>query len=310
VKKPHTRTLLAAAAALAALAAGSLTLMGSSTATAQSATPANPCLGSTAPGHYSHVIVIPEENHSFTQVEDTAPYQASLARTCGLASDMYGEMYPSLPNYIAMTSGTIPAGISGHDCVPGGKCLSSARSIFNQVESWKVYAESMPSNCYRKNTSNGLYVPRHTAAPYFTDLANCSANDVPLGTTSSGAFQADLKSGNLPQFAMVTPNTTDDAHGGCLQCADKWLQTWIPKIVASPAYQNGSTAIFITYDTDNKNAKNHIYTAIVAPSVKPGTVVSTRYNHYAMLHTIEDMLGLPCLGSAATAPSMQTAFHL
>jgi phosphatidylinositol-3-phosphatase len=310
VKKLHTRSLLVAAAILATAAAGTLSHLGASTATAQSATPANPCVGATAPGHYSHVIVIPEENHSFKQVEGPAPYETSLARTCGLASNMYGEMYPSLPNYIAMTSGNIPSGISGHDCVPGGKCLSSARSIFSQVESWKVYAESMPSNCYKQNTSNGLYVPRHTAAPYFTSLSGCSSDDVPLGTTGSGAFQADLKSGNLAQFSIVTPNTTDDAHGGCLACADRWLQTWIPKIVASPAYQNGSTAIFITYDTDNKSAKNHIYTSVVAPSVTPGTVVSTRYNHYAMLRTIEDILGVPHLGAAATAPSMQTAFHL
>ena len=310
MKKLHTRTLLAAGATLAALAAGTLTHLGSSTATAESATPANPCVGSTAPGHYSHVIVIAEENHSFNQVEGPAPYETSLARTCGLASGMYGEMYPSLPNYIAMTSGNIPSGISGRDCTPGGSCVSSAQSIFGQVASWKVYAESMPSNCDKQNTSNGLYVPRHTAAPYFTSLAGCSTNDVPLGTTTSGAFQADLKSGGLPEFSLVAPNTTDDAHGGCLSCADKWLQTWMPKIIASPAYQNGSTAVFITYDTDNKSAGNHIYTSVIAPAVKPGTVVSTRYNHYAMLRTIEDLLGVSHLGAAATAPSMQTAFHL
>ena len=310
MKTLHTRKLLVAAATAAALAAGMLSHLGSSTATAQSATAANPCVGSPAPGHFSHVIVIAEENHSFNQVEGPAPYETSLARTCGLASSMYGESYPSLPNYIAMTSGAIPANINGHDCTPNGSCVSSAPSIFGQVSSWKVYAESMPSNCDKQNTSNGLYVPRHTGAPYYTTLSGCSTKDVPLGTTSSGAFQADLKSGSLAQFSFVAPNTTDDAHGGCLSCADRWLQTWMPKIIASPAYQNGSTAIIITYDTDNKSAKNHIYTAIVAPSVNPGTVVSTHFNHYAMLRTIEDLLGVSHLGAAASAPSMQTAFHL
>jgi hypothetical protein len=108
VKTLHTRTLLVAGATMAALAAGMLSHLGSSTATAQSATPANPCVSSTAPGHFSHVIVIAEENHAFNQVEGPAPYETSLAQTCGLASGMYGESYPSLPNYIAMTSGISP----------------------------------------------------------------------------------------------------------------------------------------------------------------------------------------------------------
>jgi acid phosphatase len=309
VKKLSIRIAAVAAATLAVLSAGVLIHRAGDAATAKSATPEAPCVGA-APTGYSHVIVIVEENHSLGQVQKQGTYEAQLAASCGLASAMYGETYPSLPNYMAMTSGNIPSGIAGHDCQPGGSCTSAKPSIFSQAASWKVYAESMPSNCDKKNTSNGLYVPRHTGAPYYTTLTGCSANDVPLGTTSTGALQADLASGNLAQFSLVVPNTTDDAHGGCLSCADSWLRTWVPKIVSSPAYQNGSTALFITYDTDAKNAGNQVYTAVVAPSVSPGTVATTRFNHYAMLGTIEDLLGLSRLGSAASAPSMASAFHL
>jgi phosphatidylinositol-3-phosphatase len=303
----RTRWAVVAIAVLAAVAASVVTRLPS--ATAQSATPSAPCIGSPAPTTYGHVIVIVEENHAF-DAADKAPYENSLAKSCGLASGMYGETYPSLPNYMAMTGGTIPSGIAGKDCQPGGSCVSSGTSIFAQTPSWKVYAESMPSNCDKQNTSNGLYVPRHTAAPYYTSLAGCATKQVPLGTTTSGAFQTDLQAGSLPAFSLVVPNTTNDAHGGCLSCADKWLQTWMPKIVASPAYQSGSTAIFITYDSDNKSAGNHIYTSVVAPSVKPGTVVSTKLTHYAMLHTVEQLLGLGYIGNAATAPSMRAAFNL
>jgi phospholipase C len=309
VKKLSIRIAAVAAATLAVLSAGVLAHRAGDAATAKSTTPETPCVGA-APTGYSHVIVIVEENHSLGQVQTQGTYETQLAKSCGLAGAMYGETYPSLPNYMAMTSGGIPSGIAGHDCVPGGSCTSTAASIFSQAASWKVYAESMPSNCYKKNTSNGLYVPRHTGAPYYTTLTGCSTNDVPLGTTSTGALQADLASGNLAQFSLVVPNTTDDAHGGCLACADKWLSTWVPKIVSSPAYQNGSTALFITYDTDAKNAGNQVYTAVVAPSVNPGTVAPAKYNHYAMLRTIEDLLGLSRLGAAASAPSMATAFHL
>jgi phosphatidylinositol-3-phosphatase len=286
---------------------------GSSPASAAAPTPSAPCIGSSNPTHYAHVIVIVEENKAYEQVMGQAPYQTAVAKACGYAANMHAETYPSLPNYLAMTSGVVPDAVAGRDCQPSGSCLATAPTIFSQTSgSWRVYAESMPSNCSRTNTQDGLYVPRHTAAPYFTDLAaECLKRQLPLGTTTAGAFASDLKADTLPRFALVVPNTTNDAHGGCLSCADAWLARWIPQIVASPAYQDGSTAVFVTYDSDNASAKNHIATTVIAPSVKPGTVGTGAYTHYSMLRTIECMLGLSGrLGGAATAPGMRAEFHL
>jgi hypothetical protein len=57
---------------------------------------------------------------------------------------------------------------------------------------------------------------------------------------------------------------------------------------------------------------NRIPTLVFAPSVPPGTAVGTRFDHYSMLRTTEELLGLqpPYLGHAATATSMAAAFHL
>jgi len=303
----------AVVAALALCGLGVVLLGGASDASAAAPTASAPCIGSSAPAHYAHVIVIVEENKAYDQVMGHAPYQTAISKACGYAANMHAETYPSLPNYLAMTSGAVPGAVAGRDCQPSGTCLANAPTIFDQTGgSWRVYAESMPSNCARKNTPDGLYVPRHTAAPYFTGLAAaCLTRQLPLGTTTAGPFAAALKAGSLPAFTLVAPNTTNDAHGGCLSCADAWLARWIPRIVASPAYQDGSTAIFVTYDSDNASAKNHIATTVIAPSVKPGTVAAGAFNHYSMLRTIEDVLGLPGhLGGAATAPSMTAAFNL
>jgi phospholipase C len=303
--------LAAAGSALAALALAPLSY--SPAASAAGPTPSAPCIGSTAPARYQHAIVIVEENKAYDQVMGHAPYQTAVAKRCGYAANMHAETYPSLPNYLALTSGAVPAAVAGRDCTPNGSCVATSPSIFGQTAgSWRVYAESMPANCSRRNTPDGLYVPRHTAAPYFTDLAAaCLKRQLPLGTTSSGALARDLGAGRLAKFSLVVPNTTNDAHGGCLSCADAWLARWIPRIVASPAYQDGSTAVFVTYDSDNASAKNHITTTVIAPSVKPGTVAAGAYNHYSMLRTIEDVLGLPGhLGCAAKAPSMRAAFNL
>jgi len=305
----HSRIAAGVAAVVIATLTGAFSGAGAHAAT--NLTAAAPCAGTAAPAHYQHVILIMEENHSYSQVMGPEPYQTSLAKACGVAADYTAISYPSLPNYIALTSGTIPAAIAGHDCLPSKTCDSSSPSIFSQVSSWKVFAESMPGNCSTKNSSNGLYVPRHTAAPYYTTLQGCATDDVPLGTTTSGALVSALSSGDLPEFSLIAPDTTDDAHGGCENCADAWLKTWIPKIVASPAYQNGSTAIFITYDSDNGSAGNHVPAFVIAPSVVPGTCAKSAFTHYSLLRTEEDILGITTpLGNAATAAPMESAFNL
>jgi hypothetical protein len=43
----------------------------------------------------------------------------------------------------------------------------------------------------------------------------------------------------------------------------------------------------------------------------PGTQSATRFNHYSLLRTAEEMLGLPnYLGGAAGATSMRSAFDV
>jgi len=67
--------------------------------------------------------------------------------------------------------------------------------------------------------------------------------------------------------------------------------------------ETGSTA-FVVWDeyTPMPNV-------IIAPSVRPGTVVSMPVNHFALLRTTEELLGLPViLGAAASAPSLRPAF--
>jgi phosphatidylinositol-3-phosphatase len=257
----------------------------------------------------SHVILIVEENHAYNQIIGHAPYITSLAHRCGLASNYHALSYPSLPNYIGMTSGTIPPGVAHKDCLPTGSCRSSASNIFHRVVSWRVYAESMPKPCDRANTS--LYAPRHTAAPYYTNIVYCAQHDFPLGTTGSGAFQAALRNGALPRFSLVVPNLVNDMHGGCIPCGDNWLRTWIPKIVAAPNYRSGSTAIFITWDSDNGSSKNHVATIIISPYTHPGTINQTPFNHYSLLKAMLAVLHLPLIGATPYIEGgLATAFHL
>jgi len=268
--------------------------------------------------HYTHVIWILEENHSYGKIigNPHARYINTLAHECGLATNYHNISHPSLPNYVGLTSGLRLSKLRrfSSDCNPSRKCSTSAGSIFGQTSSWKAYEESMPSNCYRKD--RGEYAVRHNPAPYFRRLKTCATHDVPYNRLTK-----DLASGRLPAFSFVTPNLIHDMHDGTVAQGNAWLKSHLPSILDSSEYKSGSTAVFITWDegeggTSNNCATNtqdigcHVATIIISPTTTPGTKSRKLFNHYSLLRTTEQLLGLPRLGRTKRANSMTRAFGL
>jgi phosphatidylinositol-3-phosphatase len=296
--------LIPAAAAFAA----ALAFAGSAVPYGPAATA--PCgFRSTPPSNYAHVIWIWMENHAYSQIigSSAAPYENQLANACGLATNYFAIRHPSLPNYIAATSGATQA-IT--DDGPPSQHPLSVVSLFEQAIRWRGYEESMPSNC--RLTDSGLYAVRHNPAAYYTRIRTaCSTKDVPMGSMTAGAFLNDLNNNTLRKFSFVTPNLCNDTHDCSIMTGDNWLKGWVPKILASAAYQSGATVLFITWDEDNGGSGNHVATIVVSPTTAPGTQSGTRFNHYSLLRTTEELLGLsPFLGNAATAASMRAPFNL
>jgi phospholipase C len=268
--------------------------------------------------HFRHVIWILEENHSFGSIigNPQAPYINALARTCGLATNYHNITHPSLPNYVGATSGLGLAQLTPFkvDCTPSAACSTGAKSIFAQSSSWKSYADSMPSNCYKQNRGN--YAPRHNPALYYTKLRGCARKDVPYARLAS-----DLAHGHLPAFSFITPNLVHDMHNGTIAQGDAWLKTNLRRILRSRAYKSDTTAVFITWDegeggTSQNCATNttdigcRVATIVISPSTKPGTKSGRLFNHYSLLRTTEQLLGRPALGDARRANSMRRAFGL
>jgi len=280
---------------------------------------AGPCGTVTTAPTYSHVIWIWMENHSSSDIigSTQAPYINSVASECGLATNYHSISHPSLPNYVGATSGLSGRDIKtfDSDCSPSKKCSTSAPSIFGQGETWKSYEESMPSNCDKANS--GEYAVRHNPPPYYTTLSGCSTLDVPYSQLS-----ADLTASALPAFSFITPNLIDDMHDGTIADGDTWLAQNLPTILSSPEYQNGSTVVFITWDegsggkngeacaTNTTDPSCQVATIVVSPSTPVGSTSANLFNHYSLLGTTEQLLGLPTLGSASSATLMTNAFNL
>ena len=282
-----------------------------------------PCGQSAAPpAQYDHIYLFVFENLSYASfLADNLPYTHALAAACGLATNYSAITHPSLPNYLAMTSGDTQ-GITG-DPAPTNPGSLTADNIFNEVTlsggQWRSYSESMPQNCYHADdppAPNAYYTVHHEPAVYYADIATaCNNWDVPQGTTTSGAMISDINSGTMPTFAFVGPN--DD--GGCSTCGgdvdpqklDSYLQAWLPQIFATPSYQAGKTAILIAWDESDNKTSNQVPMIAIAPSIPAGTQVSDPFNHYSLLRSMEEMLGIPnLLGNAATATSMRSAFNI
>ena len=281
---------------------------------------------------YRHVIWIWFENHSYDAVigSKDAPFTNRLAAACGLATNYHNVTHPSLPNYIAATSGDTQ-GISD-DCQPS-ECSKNVQSLFGQVRArggtWNAYNESMPSACDLEGGSgsnpSGEYAPKHNPAAYYLPLRQtCPQRDVALGTPDSGAFAHALKSNALATFTFVTPNLCNDTHDCPVSTGDAWLAHWWPAIVSSRAYRAGSVAIFITWDEGEGGGSDdcalnttdggcHVGMLVVSPSTSRGKRSSLLFNHYSLLKTTEQLLGIKTfLGHANdhSSRSMRSAFHL
>jgi phospholipase C len=141
---------------------------------------------------------------------------------------------------------------------------------------------------------------------------------------ASGPLAQALQSNALPAFSFITPNLCNDTHDCPVATGDAWLSRWVPAIVASPAYRAASTVIFVSWDEGEGGSSNncsvntsdvgcHVATLVVSPSTPRGTRSDLLYNHYALLKTTEQLLGIGrYLGHAndAITRSMRPAFHL
>ncbi|MCL6562051.1 MAG: alkaline phosphatase family protein [Firmicutes bacterium] len=310
------------------------------------------------PAPFSHVVLIVMENQGQNRVlnNPAAPYLHQLAQTWGYDPDYYGVTHPSLPNYVAMLTGRT---FGSHSDNPTQRF--SGPSLVDQLEqhhiSWQAVMESLPAPGYQGNwyppgnparptamPIQALYAKKHDPFLLLRSVAEsprARAHVVPLST-----FAQELDSGQLPQFVFLVPNLCHDMHGqpnaagaSCpasrttelIAAGDRFLATWIPRILHSKGWQ-GNAVIFITWDeTDYPGGwptpgkvRRYFLAGPEAPAVwgipwlgrvggglapllilareGPHPLVKPVWaDHYALLKTIEAAWHLPYLGHAASA---------
>lgn len=248
----------------------------------------------------SHVVVMVMENEESTGITaSAAPYVAALERRYGVAASSYAITHPSLPNYLALTSGSTH-GISS-DCT---ECSVSAPNIVDQLEgariSWAAYLEELPGPCFAGAGAGG-YAKKHDPFAYYRDVAGVPSRCAHL--RGFGDLAAALRAGRLPTFAWITPNLCDDGHDCSLASADGFLARTVPALLRELGPHG---FLVLTWDEGSSEAGccggahgGHVLTVVVGPDVRAHGRLHTPVDHYGVLASVERALGLPLLGAAA-----------
>ena len=254
----------------------------------------------TALPRFDRVVVVVFENKEFEQVVGSAdaPTFSSLARRYALLANYRAVSHPSLPDYLALVSGSTQ-GITS-DCT---SCRVSATNLADTLEragkSWKTYAEGLPRAGFMGSWA-GRYAKKHNPFLYFTDVASRPdrlRRIVPLET-----FRRDLAAGGLPDFSLVVPDLCHDMHDCSVATGDAWLGTFLrPLLRSSSTLGNG--AVFVVFDegTTSQGGGGHVPALVLGPLVRPGSQTSTPLDHYGLLRTIESAWHLPLLGRSRGA---------
>jgi hypothetical protein len=250
--------------------------------------------------HASHVVEIVMENEESADVigSKQAPYVNRLARGYGLASASFAITHPSLPNYLALTSGSTH-GI-GSDCTD---CRVAGENIVDQLEvarvSWKAYMEDLPRPCFTGARSRG-YAKKHDPFVYYDDVVASRARcRKVVGFT---ALASDLRADALPAFSFISPNLCHDGHDCPVSSADRFLAQLVPGLLRELGPHG---FLVLTWDEGSSDRGccggahgGRIATIVAGPDVRRGARDSTPVDHYGVLRTIEDALRLPPLRSA------------
>src|SRR5579864_2637918 len=290
-----------------------------------------------------HVIVIMDENSSFTDVFNNMTWLVNEGKANGYATNYHSDNGGSLLDYLWIASGSCENsalcaeppgnnfGCTGDSCTSPITDNNIFRLMNNAGISWKVYAQSYATAGGTPTTpdnANGtFYYRRHNGATWYSDiLSNVDGSAGKIVDLSQ--LTTDLNNGALPEYMIIAPDGNHDAHdcpvgmSACtlqqkLQAADAFLQNTLTPILSQPFFQaGGDGVIFVTFDEcasgTDAGCNASVFTAVIGPLVIPHTVSNIVYKHENLLRTTLDLMGFTANypNNAATAADMSDFFNV
>jgi hypothetical protein len=254
--------------------------------------------------HPARVAVLVLENRSYEQVigSANAPYINRLARRYALATHFYAVTHPSLPNYIALTGGSVFE--ITKNCA---QCDVSGRNIVGQLDatgrSWKAYFEELDSSGSPGSITQD-YNPHYNPFVYYETVRGVRRDRARV--VSFDSLQRDLGSGHLADFVWVAPGVRHDGHNSSLLAADRYASRLVPRLLHALGPDG---VLYLTWDEGSRSDRRGAHgsgggrVALIAAggAARLHTTVAVRADHYALLRTLEAGFGLRALGNAGAS---------
>jgi len=274
----------------------------------------------------SHVVLLIDENTSYTSTLANMPWLVGQGSTNGYAANYFSDTSGSLMDYLWLASGSCHSsvncalrvgsndfGCSGNSCAAPITDDNIFREMNNRGISWKVYSQSYAAaggTLTTPDLANGThYYRRHNGATWYSDvLSNIAGSQAKIVDFSQ--FAVDLANDALPQFSIIAPDGLNDGHDAGPTPADVFLSTNLPPLLATPYFQPGGDGLLIiTFDNGDADVAGQVYTAVIGPNVTPNTVSHTAYKHENTFRTLLDALGITTTpGFSAIVPPMKDFF--
>jgi hypothetical protein len=246
------------------------------------------------------IVLIVFENRDSGEVvaNPAAPFFGELARRYAELTDYEAIDHPSLPNYLALISG------STHGIESDCHCLLYAPNLVDELDaggkSWKAYFEGLPHPGFTGKWGR-LYSDAVNPFVHFRDIVSTRsrlARILPLP-----AFRHDLAEGHLSDFSFVAPNLCHDMHSCSVSVGDEWLRDFLRPLMGSPQFKGGT--VFVVFDEgrreDVAGGGGLVPALVLGSRVWVGANSSQPLTHYGLLRTIEDAWSLPPLGESFEA---------
>jgi hypothetical protein len=271
-----------------------------------------PAASSVPRSHHSRVAVVVMENKSYRQVigSDRAPYVNRLAHRYGLATRFFGVSHPSLPNYLALTSGST---LSVHrDCTT---CQFKHPNLATQLDAagvpWKAYVAGVPGRCYQGARVPGYYRKALNPFVYFDSVTDSS--ELCRRIVPNRQLNRDLLAGALPAFSWITPSLCEDTHACGVGAGDRYLARLIPALRRGLGPHG---VLYLLWDEGTSNrgccghpGGGHVPAIVVGPDVRARARTAASLNDYSVLRSVESAFELPHLGHARGAShALQSLF--
>jgi phospholipase C len=259
-----------------------------------------------------HVWVFVMENHSLGQIRGNrrAPFLNRMARRYRVATRFYAPRHPSLPNYLAMISGSTQ-GCASDGCKGGYGGPTLARQLSARGLGWQGFFEGLPRRGYAGG-DRGNYIRHHNPFVYFRSVTSHPRQLRHLRKMQ--ALRPSLR--RPPALSFIVPNNAHNMHDGSIRAGDRWLSRWVSRVQRSHAYRRHGV-IIITWDEGHNDSSGCCLPSSHGGRI-PLFIISrhARHHHrlthpgttYSLLRMIESGFRLPHLGAAALAKPLPRAW--